>query len=172
MGPVGTICDKLNWQYGSFSNRRFRPEADGRKSRTGSGVMKIIVVLSFALSTHAVAQESPLPEVEHSKIGYNSPAEALAALQSKPNVEFSVQGGWTIAYESASHVIWSFAPKSHASYPSVVKRAVVEKNGAVFLSMDVKCQASKEACDELVREFTHLNEAMRSSMQTNPARTN
>jgi hypothetical protein len=133
--------------------------------------MKSIVVASFAVSTYAVAQVAPLPEVEHSRIEYNSPAEALAALQSKPNVEISVQGGWTIAYDAASHVIWSFAPQSHASYPSVVKRAVVERNGATFLDMDVKCQASKEACDELVREFIHLNEAMRSSIQTKPIRT-
>lgn len=132
--------------------------------------MKSVLVVSFALSTCAVAQVAPLPEVERSRIEYNSPAEALAALQSKPNVEISVQGGWTIAYEAASHVLWSFSPQSHASYPSVVKRAVVERNGGVFIDMDVKCQATKQACDELVREFIHLNEAMRSSMQTKPTR--
>lgn len=79
----------------------------------------------------------------------------------------SVQGGWTIAYEPASHVIWSFAPEKHASYPSVVKRAIVEKDRTVFVQMDVKCKASKEVCDELVREFMQLNEAIRSSFQTN-----
>lgn len=133
--------------------------------------MKSIVVVSFVISACAAAQASPLPEVEHSKIEYNSPAEALAALQSKPDVEISVQGGWTIAYEVASHVIWSFAPRSHASYPSVVKRAIVKRDGAVFVDMDVECPASKETCDELVREFVHLNERMRSSMQTGPITT-
>jgi hypothetical protein len=113
---------------------------------------------------------APLPEVERSNIEYKSPAEALEALRSKPGVEISVQGGWTIAYEATSHVIWSFAPEKHASYPSVVKRAIVEKDGIVYLKMDVKCKASKDACDELVREFTQLNEIMRASIQADASK--
>lgn len=111
-------------------------------------------------------QADPLPEVERSNIEYKSPSEALAALRSKPGVEISVQGGWTIVYEPALHVIWSFAPEKHASYPSVVKRAIVEKDGTVFVKMDVKCSASKDVCDGLVREFMQLNEAMRMSIQS------
>jgi hypothetical protein len=120
-----------------------------------------------AISVLTCSQAAPLPEVERSNIEYGSPAEALEALRSKPGVEVSVQGGWTIAYEPASHVIWSFAPEKHASYPSVVKRAIVEKDRTVFVQMDVKCKASKEVCDDLVREFMQLNEAIRSSFQTN-----
>lgn len=116
-------------------------------------LLPALVVLCACINARA----EPLPEVERSKIEYKSPAEALAALRSKPGIEISVQGGWTIAYEPASHVIWSFAPEKHASYPSVVKRAIVEKDGAVFVDMAVKCKASKDVCDDLVREFIQLN---------------
>jgi hypothetical protein len=132
--------------------------------------LKNFFVLFFALCTCASVQAAPLPEVERSTIEYKSPAEALEALRSKPGVEISVQGGWTIAYEPALHVIWSFAPKRHASYPSVVKRSIVEKDGTVFVKMDVKCKASKDVCDDLVREFIQLNEAMRSSFQLEGSR--
>ncbi|WP_431479197.1 hypothetical protein [Massilia eburnea] len=127
---------------------------------------KFLAQLTAACITVS-ALADPLPEIDRSNIEYKSPAEALQTLRSKPGVELSVQGGWTIAYEPSLHVIWSFAPEQHASYPSVVKRAIVEENGTVFVKMDVKCKASKEACDDLVREFIQLNEAMRASFQTN-----
>lgn len=132
--------------------------------------MKYFLASLLASGVFASVQAAHLPEVERSSIEYSSPAEAQEALRSKPGVEISKQGGWTIAYESASHVIWSFAPEKHPSYPSVVKRAIVEKDGTVFVEMGVKCKASKDVCDDLVREFVQLNEAMRASFQSNGSR--
>lgn len=131
--------------------------------------MKKCLAVLFAMSTCALAQDGPLPEVERSSIEYKSPADALAALRSKPGVEISVQGGWTIAFEPASHVIWSFTPEKHAAFPSVVKRAIVERNGTVFVEMGVKCGASKQVCDDLVRDFNRLNDAMRAEIQSKQA---
>ncbi|WP_374582281.1 hypothetical protein [Pseudoduganella sp.] len=127
-------------------------------------MMKISAVLLNLICVAAIAQEAPLPEVERSSIEYKSPAEALTALRSKPGVEIDVRDGWTIAFDPESHVVWSFPPQKHASYPSVVKRKIVERDGTVFVEMGVKCGAGKSACDDLVREFVALNEAMRSSI--------
>jgi hypothetical protein len=127
-------------------------------------ILRMLISLLFVSAT-ANAQLGPLPEVERSSIEYESTAEALAALRSKPGVEMTVQGNWTIAYEPRRHVIWSFAPTEHPAYPAVVKRAIVEKDGSMVVEMAVKCQASKAACDDLVREFIRLNEAMRKSVQ-------
>jgi hypothetical protein len=140
------------------------------RSAKGIRTLKNLFALLFVISNCASAQVTPLPEIDRSNIEYESPADALVALRSKPGVEISVQGGWTIAYEPASHVIWSFTPEKHAAYPSVIKRAIVEKDGSVFINMDVKCKASKEICDELVRDFIQLNENMRSSMQSKASR--
>lgn len=131
----------------------------------GTKILKNFLSLLIVFFTCVNARAEPLPEVDF-QIEYNSPGEALSALRLKPGVEISVQGGWTIAYDPALHVTWSFAPEKHASYPSVVKRAVVAKDGTVFVNMDVKCKASKDICDELVREFLQLNEQMRLSIQS------
>lgn len=127
--------------------------------------LKIFFAVSFAACGYMNVQAAPLPEVERSRIEYKSPAEALTALRLKPGVEISIQGGWTIAYEPASHVIWSFAPEKHPSYPSMVRRQIVAEDGTVFVKMDVKCRASKDVCDDLVRDFNQLNENMRLSIQ-------
>jgi hypothetical protein len=88
-------------------------------------------------------------------------AEALKALRAKPNVEISVQRDWTIVDDPASYALWSFAPQGHAAYPAVVKRKVVEKDGMVSIKTDVICEATKTACDALVREFMQMNQNVR-----------
>ena len=128
--------------------------------------MKRLAIVMLFLSVAANAQNNPLPEAQQSNIEYRSVAEALAGLRAKPGTEMSVQGNWTIAYESATHVIWSFAPEGHPAHPAVVKRAVVEREGKTMIDMDVICQATKSACDGLVREFIQMNENMRSSFKS------
>ncbi|XLZ69129.1 hypothetical protein ABT364_21715 [Massilia sp. SR12] len=128
--------------------------------------MKKFAVVLYFICASAIAQEAPLPEVERSSIEYRSPADALKALRTKPGVEIDVNNGWTIAFERTAHVVWSFAPEKHASFPSVVKRRIVERDGTVFVEMGVKCGATKSACDDLVREFNGLNEAMRAEMMS------
>jgi hypothetical protein len=115
-------------------------------------------VLALFVCISANAQVSPLPEAPDSGIEYKSVAEALKALRARPNVEISVQGDWTIVDEPANYTLWSFAPKGHAAYPAVVKRHVVQKDGVVSIKTDVICEATKTACDALVREFMQMNE--------------
>jgi len=100
---------------------------------------------------------APLPESGASSIGYPSVDAALAALHSKPGVVFTNQGGWTIADDDATQTIWSFSPPDYPAYPAVVKRQVIEKDGAVSIQMSVLCGASKQVCDDLVRTFEQMN---------------
>lgn len=99
-----------------------------------------------------------------SGIGYPTVAAALAALKAKSDVSISVQGGWTIADDKAVHAIWSFTPADHPAHPAVVRRALVEKNGAVSMNMTALCQASKEACDKLMEDFKELNARMSAEL--------
>ncbi len=117
-------------------------------------------------SGFANAQQAPLPETTHSNIEYKSVSEALSELRSKPGVEISVQRNWTIVIEPKLQVIWSFAPEGHPAYPSVVKRNFVERDGKAVVDMSVKCNATKNACDALVRDFFKLNEDMNSYIQS------
>ena len=109
-----------------------------------------------------------LPEAKQPTIGYATVEEALASLQTNPKIQVSVQGGWTIASDKENKTLWSFSPKGDPSYPSAVKRVVEERDDTVFVHMDVLCEASKSACDNLVRQFQQLNERMRQNMQHVP----
>jgi ribonuclease HI len=137
----------------------YQPRADF----DGRDLLKRLVLTLFVCAS-ANAQLPPLPEATQSGIEYKSVAEALKALRAKPNVEISVQGDWTIVDEPANFALWSFAPKRHAAYPAVVKRKVVEKDGIVSIKTDVICEATKAACDALVREFMQMNQNLKPSL--------
>ncbi len=147
---------------------RSRPGAD--ISIRKKHLNKIALLLFFSGFAHA--QPVLLPEVDDAKIEYKSPSEALAALRIKPGVEISVQRNWTIAVEPERHVIWSFAPEQHPAYPAVVKRTFVQKDGIASERMQVKCRASKSACDALVREFLQLAEETRKALQATSNKAN
>jgi hypothetical protein len=95
------------------------------------------------------------------RISYNSPREAYVALSKDPNSKLSRNSdGWQTVHvaQGVNEGIWTFAPQSHPTFPSVVKRQVFEKDGHLFIGMDVLCGGDKPACDELVRDFAKLNE--------------
>ena len=102
--------------------------------------------------------QPPIEEARDSTIGYPTVAAALAALRAKPGVKFTTQGGWTIADDESTGAIWSFSPPGYPAYPAAVRRQVRQQGGQVQLGMDIQCEASKAACDDLVREFQKLNE--------------
>ena len=77
----------------------------------------------------------------------------------------SVKDGWTVASDPSGPTIWSFPPKGHPAYPSAVKRQIENRAGGAYVNMNVLCEASKSACDDLVRSFQALNEQMRQSLE-------
>jgi hypothetical protein len=81
----------------------------------------------------------------------------LADLRSHPNVVFTTENGWLIATNEAAYTIWSFAPQGYPAYPAVVKRQVIPQAVGSVIEMRVLCEASKEACDNLVRTFAEMN---------------
>lgn len=108
----------------------------------------------------AAAQQrarSPLPEATGPTIEYASVAAALEGLRTKPGVVFTVEKGWAIATDEAAYTIWSFAPPTYGAYPAVVKRQVISRGAGSEIVMDIHCEASKSACDDLNRTFSELN---------------
>lgn len=112
---------------------------------------------------HALA--APVPETARSTIGYPSVAAALSALKARRDVAFSMQGEWTIATDPTDRTLWSFPPKGHPAYPSAVKRRIENRDGGAYMQMSVQCEASKAACDDLVRSFQQLNAQMAASLK-------
>ncbi len=99
------------------------------------------------------------PGSKSSNIGYKTVAEALASLRQMEGVSFSSVRGWTIVTDDAHLTVWSFAPKSDPSYPSVVKRTVISTGSGSRITLDVLCESDKASCDNLVREFSNSNES-------------
>src|ERR1700741_129042 len=136
---------KLGCAGGALMSREARRRGQCR------GVPAPLSLLAFlALGAAAQAETSgqggPLAEAQGSTIGYPSVAAALAALEDRPDVTRSLQGGWTIVEDRAADTLWSFAPPGHPAYPAAVKRQVVDQDGAVYVRMSVQCEASKKDC--------------------------
>jgi hypothetical protein len=98
-----------------------------------------------------------LSEAAGPTIEYASTAAALEALRAKPGVVFTTENGWIIATDEAAYTIWSFAPADYPAYPAVVKRQVIPQGSGSRIEMSVHCEASKGACDQLVRTFAQIN---------------
>jgi hypothetical protein len=117
--------------------------------------------LSLFVAGSATAQElprGPLPEVENTDIGYRTVADALASLKRRTDVMISTVRGWVIVTDEANKTVWSFAPDSYIAHPAVVKRAVLPgAGGGSDIKMSVLCEATKDACDQFVREFDSMN---------------
>jgi hypothetical protein len=107
----------------------------------------------------ALASKAPIPESKEGGIGYPSVAAALTALRAQPGVTFRSENGWTIGEDTKNTTIWSFAPAGHPAYPSAVKRQIVPAGAGAELQMIISCEAAKEPCDALVRQFEQLNNA-------------
>ena len=131
----------------------------------------IVAAFALALSagTHAFAADpaaQPLPESPVATIEYASPEAALAALRAKPGVAIREEQGWIVISDNQgdSHAVWTFTTQAQAAHPAVVKRTILERDGAIYIEMDVMCGGSKEDCDALVRGFQDLNERMKQEL--------
>lgn len=122
--------------------------------------MAVAAAASFTIAicplSAAQAPQAPLPETP-ANIGYDTVAAALTGLRSRPGVVFTTEDGWLIATDEAAYSIWSFAPQGYPAYPAVVKRQAIPKGTGSVMAMSVVCEASKSACDDLVRTFSQMN---------------
>jgi hypothetical protein len=107
----------------------------------------------------------PLPEANHSTIGYATVQHALTALRNKPGAQERQEQGWTIINDRENHVVWSFTPDTHPAHPAVAKRTIFKKDGAVWVDLNVHCEASKIQCDKFVRDFQTLNDRVRDEIR-------
>ena len=129
-----------------------------RKSPLWLGLV-VLPALAAQEMTGGKLPSGPLPETTSSGIGYPSVAAALAALKARSDVDISTVRGWTIISDKKSLAVWSFAPESYPAYPAVVKRSVRSSlTGGSDAQTSVLCEATKEACDQLVREFDAMNQ--------------
>lgn len=109
------------------------------------------------------AYADPLPESAND-IGYPNVAAARQALLARSDAQSHTESGWLIVEIPSEMTMWSFAPASDPSYPSAIKRRVVQGKDGVSIQMNVLCEASKQACDELARKFQQLTDQMKQNL--------
>ena len=119
-------------------------------------VLTVPILGLLAATQPAHAQRAPLPEVSDSWIEYPNVASAWEALSSRDDIEIRSENGWQIVIDQSARTIWSFSPPDYPAYPAVVKRQVVPVGNRSDVRMSINCEASKEACDNLVIEFQEL----------------
>ena len=129
-------------------------------------------LLALGLIAAGAYAQQPIEESPGTakSLGYATVAGALTSLKAKSGVSVSVTkpDGWTIIAEPAPvNAVWSFAPVGHYAYPAVVRRAVTRDSaGHVSMEMTALCEAAKEPCDRLMREFQQLNDRVRQRVQS------
>lgn len=113
---------------------------------------------AMAFSAATVQAQGP----SDTDIGYPSIKAAYTALRNDPQARFEQSEGWLIAHVmSGTNVgLWTFTPKGHPAFPSLVRRREFEKDGNAYMDMKVLCGSSKSNCDELVSQFNDLNKKM------------
>ena len=126
-----------------------------------------VLVALLGMNAGPIAAQDPRSGADDG-IGFPSPAAALAALKARAGVTFSEYEGWTIAEDAARQEIWSFTPDKHPAHPSLVRRTIQERDGAISIQMEVMCGGSKADCDTLVAQF-QLNEQLRAQLAGPPA---
>ena len=113
-------------------------------SRTSIALLSIVGALVFPSRAHA---DDAAP------IGYASVAAAREALHMAATRN---QEGWTVvaSRENGAAVEWFFTPETHAVYPAVIKRSVVEQDGVGMIDIAALCEtASQKTCDQLIDDF-------------------
>ena len=70
-------------------------------------------------------------------------------------------------FDEASSIAWAFSSKLNPSYPTIVCRQIVVKNGTYNIDMDIRCGSTQESCDELSAAFNELNQKTIETMKAN-----
>ena len=116
-------------------------------------ILKIVFTSIILHSTNLLAENEDV-------IDYSSVSETLEKLKKHPSSKISQQDGWSIVslIENGNHVLWFFAPKENAAHPAVVKKTITVKDGSSETVILTLCEAPKQTCDDLIKQFKHINE--------------
>lgn len=109
-------------------------------------------------ATAQLTSTAAAPSQQPGNLEYSTVAEALADLNTRPDVSVAVLQGWTIVTGADGQTNWSFPPADHPAYPAVAKRVLYRDQDGWHLEMDILCEAQTAACEDFVRYFEALNE--------------
>ena len=121
-----------------------------------------------AMLVAAPVRAQPVPEGIHTEAtgdmslcgitGADVPAIQAQFIALDGVTELTVQDAYRAFSQEEPFRVWSFTTAANPAHPAVVCRTVVEEQGQVMVQMEIACAASREACDDLFRQFEALNQ--------------
>jgi len=122
--------------------------------------LKTVLALQFLCCSAALAQAADLTPANLESMGTATVAETLAKLKEDAARTFVDQGGWLVGEKriEGGSELWSFVPEDHEAYPSGVQRLITDGEEGLNIDMNIQCDASEQACDDLIKLFSVMNE--------------
>lgn len=117
-----------------------------------------------AVDKASAAKGATHPAAKPGRIPYPNVETARAALLARDDIRRREVDGWTMIEVPSEHALWSFTPTTHAAHPSMILRAPFEREGTLYLGLDVMCGATEPVCDALIEEFKVIDARMTEDM--------
>jgi hypothetical protein len=121
----------------------------------------LLAAVTAGLLACVVALPAGAQEARVASIPYATPEDALNALRALPQIREREENDWIVLQDVQQPVFWSVTMPANGWHPSIVRRELVSHEGDVRVAMQVRCGASKAACDALVETFKASNESLR-----------
>ena len=121
---------------------------------------QILLVTFCALAfAGAALAEDPAP-ADLEAMNTDTVAETLSVLKSDDQRVFVDHNGWLVGEKriAGGSELWSFVPEGHEAYPAAVQRLITDGDGGLKIVMNIQCDASQQACDDLTNLFSVMNE--------------
>ncbi len=121
---------------------------------------KFLSATPLLLCASVFAQSATLTPANFEALGTASVAETLETLRKDSTRIFAEHSGWLVGEKriEGGSELWSFVPESHEAYPSAIQRLITDGEEGLQITMNIQCDASQQACDDLNTLFSVMNE--------------
>ena len=136
--------------------------------------MQVLLISSY-LKAAVVGDPQPLVSLPNATVPGNSreicgvSASSVADLRGKISgasgtATQPVGNGYVVYIQEPLRRYWTFTTPANRAYPAAVCRSIVTRDGVSNVSLEVMCDADRDPCEALRREFFVLSERMKRDL--------
>lgn len=134
-----------------------------RVSRVSFSVMTAtaLMAVSFVAATSSPARA----ELKLCGFQWGKPGELQKKFTEQDKLPEIHRDGSYVAYQDKkTSTVWTFTLPGIPAHPAVVCRRPKKDGDVITLDMDYVCLGVPGACDDLIKQFQHLNDQMSKAM--------
>ncbi|MBX6420362.1 MAG: hypothetical protein IRZ06_05045 [Nevskia sp.] len=105
-------------------------------------------------------------EIRRVGLAYPDVASARQALAARSDVSTRIEDGWTVIEVPSEQATWRFVPQNYLSYPALMMRRIVVRDGRVRVEYAVLCQGAAAACQDFEQGVEKQNESIRVQLES------